>query len=207
MANQNSACDVGKGDVCPNTGETSATGQPYQNSPGHKALHPFLPEPSAGGPTNVCTDNGMCTPRDAVTSENGLAPDYYQFLGPVLSDLDFSDLQCEKLSLSKRLPATPGRDAVLESALRSRHRRLSYFGCAREDVSNCFGGQPFHRSKSFRIIAALPVSTIAAAVCERKVVLGRPGNSPLGEGRLLSEEKRADRHWSSALVVGWHLQG
>jgi phospholipase C len=79
-ASQNSACDVGRGGVCPNTGETSAIGQPYQTSPGDKALYPFLPDPLAGGPTNVCTDNGMCTPRDATSSENGLAPNYYQFL-------------------------------------------------------------------------------------------------------------------------------
>jgi phospholipase C len=71
MANQNSACDVGRGGLCPNTGATSATGQPYQNNPGNKALYPFLPDPLAGGPTNVCTNNGMCTPRDATTSENG----------------------------------------------------------------------------------------------------------------------------------------
>ncbi|MBV8135418.1 MAG: phosphoesterase [Deltaproteobacteria bacterium] len=65
MANQNTA---------------SATAPPYQNSPGGKALYSFLPDPLAGGPTNVCTDNKMCTPRDATTSENGLAPDYYQYL-------------------------------------------------------------------------------------------------------------------------------
>ena len=48
-ANQNSACDVGRGGVCPNTGGTSGTGQPYQTSPGDKALYQFLPDPLAGG--------------------------------------------------------------------------------------------------------------------------------------------------------------
>ncbi|MBV8361659.1 MAG: phosphoesterase, partial [Deltaproteobacteria bacterium] len=86
-AYQNSACDLGKGGYCPNTGETSATAQPYETSPGDKALYEVLPEPLAGGPTNVCTDNSncsstyqdhcMCDLQDAITSENGLASDYY----------------------------------------------------------------------------------------------------------------------------------
>jgi phospholipase C len=51
---------------------------------------PFTHEPAPlnGGPTDVCTDNqnlidptkGVCTLADAISSENGLAPDYYQFM-------------------------------------------------------------------------------------------------------------------------------
>jgi phospholipase C len=49
-------------------------------SPSGKTLYPFLYAPLAGGPTNVCTDNGMCTLMDATTSENGLPDAYYPFL-------------------------------------------------------------------------------------------------------------------------------
>jgi phospholipase C len=45
-----------------------------------KTLYPVLPAPLNGGPTNVCTDNGICTLGDATSSENGLVPDYYQFM-------------------------------------------------------------------------------------------------------------------------------
>ncbi len=87
-AHQNSACDLGKGGVCPNTGEASAVDQPYMLSPGDKALYGVLPEPLAGGPTNVCSDNSNCVnPKsclcfltDAKSSENGLAPEYYRYL-------------------------------------------------------------------------------------------------------------------------------
>jgi phospholipase C len=89
-AYQNSACDVGKGGRCPNTGETATTAQPYETRPGDKDLYDVLPEPLAGGPTNVCTNNSncitadqnhcMCNLRDATTSENGLAPGYYRQL-------------------------------------------------------------------------------------------------------------------------------
>ena len=47
LAHQNSACDLGKGGVCPNTGEASAVNQPYTVSPGDKALYSSLPEPLA----------------------------------------------------------------------------------------------------------------------------------------------------------------
>ena len=42
-----------------------------------------LPAPLAGGPSNVCTDNGMCNLGDAVSSEDGLPKpplNYYQSL-------------------------------------------------------------------------------------------------------------------------------
>ncbi len=56
----------------------------YQLSPTTgKALYPVLPAPLNGGPTNVCTDNGMCNMGDAMSSEDGLSKspiNYYQFL-------------------------------------------------------------------------------------------------------------------------------
>lgn len=51
-----------------------------------KTPYTLLPAPLNGGPTNVCTDNGICTLSDATSSENGLssAPvDYYQFITSV----------------------------------------------------------------------------------------------------------------------------
>jgi phospholipase C len=58
--------------------DTAAEG--YQISPGGKALYATLPPPLTGGPSDVCKDNGICNLGDAVTSENGLPQDYYQFL-------------------------------------------------------------------------------------------------------------------------------
>jgi phospholipase C len=58
--------------------DTTADG--YQINPGGKTLYTPLPPPHAGGPTDVCADNGICNLGDAVTSENGLAQDYYQFM-------------------------------------------------------------------------------------------------------------------------------
>jgi phospholipase C len=86
-AHQYSACDTGEGGVCPNTGKTSA-GEPYEINPDNKALYDVLPAPLAGGPTDVCTNNSnclvtthcMCDPTDATSSENGLDPDFYQYL-------------------------------------------------------------------------------------------------------------------------------
>jgi phospholipase C len=52
----------------------------YQISPQEKALYPTLPPPLTGGPSDVCKDNGICTLAQAQASENGLAPDYYQYL-------------------------------------------------------------------------------------------------------------------------------
>ncbi|MGA7061274.1 MAG: alkaline phosphatase family protein [Candidatus Acidiferrales bacterium] len=45
-----------------------------------KSLYSFLPAPLNGGPTDVCTDNGICTLAEATSSENGLANGYYRFL-------------------------------------------------------------------------------------------------------------------------------
>jgi phospholipase C len=45
-----------------------------------KALYTYLPAPLNGGPTNVCTNNEICTLGDASSSENGLALDYYQYM-------------------------------------------------------------------------------------------------------------------------------
>ena len=45
----------------------------YQLAPKtHKKAHSVLPAPLNGGPTNVCTDNGMCNLADAKSSEDGL---------------------------------------------------------------------------------------------------------------------------------------
>jgi phospholipase C len=48
-----------------------------------KAPYLVLPAPLTGGPSNVCTDNGMCNLGDAVSSEDGLPKPpqtYYQSL-------------------------------------------------------------------------------------------------------------------------------
>ena len=52
----------------------------YDPSPSNKSLYPALPAPLAGGPSNVCTDNGVCTLEDAETSENGLPIEFYPFM-------------------------------------------------------------------------------------------------------------------------------
>src|SRR5215472_13356095 len=45
----------------------------YQLSPTTgKMSYPLLPAPLNGGPSNVCTDNGMCNLGHAVSSEDGL---------------------------------------------------------------------------------------------------------------------------------------
>jgi phospholipase C len=58
------------------------TGSPvYELSPTTgKALYSALPTPLAGGPKNVCANNGICNFGDARSSEDGLPQDYYQFL-------------------------------------------------------------------------------------------------------------------------------
>jgi phospholipase C len=63
----------------------NVTGSPlYQFSPtSGKALYAALPAPLNGGPTDPCADNGICTLKDATSSEDGLSDtptDYYQFL-------------------------------------------------------------------------------------------------------------------------------
>jgi len=63
------------------TGDTT-----YELSPtSGKTLYGALPAPLNGGPTNPCTDNGMCNYGDARSSEDGLPSspnpvDYYSFL-------------------------------------------------------------------------------------------------------------------------------
>jgi phospholipase C len=52
----------------------------FQESPMSKTLYPTLPPPAVGGPIDVCKDNGICTLADAMSSENGLDPNFYQFL-------------------------------------------------------------------------------------------------------------------------------
>jgi phospholipase C len=55
--------------------------QLFQLSPtSGKALYPVLPAPLNGGPTNVCTDNGMCNMGDARSSEDALSLTFYRFL-------------------------------------------------------------------------------------------------------------------------------
>jgi phospholipase C len=53
----------------------------YSISPeSDNVVYPTLPPPLTGGPSNVCTDNGICTLAQAMASENGLYPTYYQYL-------------------------------------------------------------------------------------------------------------------------------
>lgn len=63
-----------------------ATDSPlFQLTPKNKTLFSTLPAPLNGGPTDVCVDNffitsGTCTLAQAMSSENGLAHDYYGFM-------------------------------------------------------------------------------------------------------------------------------
>jgi phospholipase C len=52
----------------------------YQPSPANKTLYPVLPAPLAGGPGNVCTNNGVCTLAEAESSEDGLNLQFYPFM-------------------------------------------------------------------------------------------------------------------------------
>jgi phospholipase C len=52
----------------------------FQLAPKKKTLYSALPAPLNGGPTDVCKNNGICSLGDAMSSENGLAQDYYTFL-------------------------------------------------------------------------------------------------------------------------------
>ncbi len=55
----------------------------FKLSPAKKTLYSGLPAPLNGGPTNVCTSNGICSLGDATSSEDGLSDspiDYYTFL-------------------------------------------------------------------------------------------------------------------------------
>jgi phospholipase C len=58
------------------TGSTTFELSPTAN----KVPYSTLPAPLNGGPTNVCSNNGICTLGDATSSENGLAMDFYQFM-------------------------------------------------------------------------------------------------------------------------------
>ena len=49
----------------------------YQINPRKKTLYSTLPAPLTGGPENVCTNNGICTLADAMSSEDGLPTEYY----------------------------------------------------------------------------------------------------------------------------------
>jgi len=55
-------------------------GGTFELAPKKKSLFKHLPAPLNGGPTNVCTDNQICTLADAMSSEQGLPMDYYQFM-------------------------------------------------------------------------------------------------------------------------------
>ena len=53
----------------------------YSISPeSDNVVYPTLPPPLTGGPSDVCKDNGICTLAQAMASENGLYPTYYQYL-------------------------------------------------------------------------------------------------------------------------------
>ncbi len=80
LAGQRSACDLGKGASCPNTGETELNGEKFSLNPHSQALFNTLPAPLTGGPPDVCKNNGICSLADAQGSENGLPADYIGFL-------------------------------------------------------------------------------------------------------------------------------
>jgi phospholipase C len=52
----------------------------FQESPQSKSIYETLPPPLTGGPIDVCKNNGICSLSDAMASENGLDPNYYQFM-------------------------------------------------------------------------------------------------------------------------------
>jgi phospholipase C len=52
----------------------------FQMAPTGKTLFSPLPAPLTGGPSNVCTDNGICTHQEAEDSENGLTNYYVNLL-------------------------------------------------------------------------------------------------------------------------------
>ncbi|HET6929062.1 MAG TPA: alkaline phosphatase family protein [Candidatus Acidoferrum sp.] len=58
-----------------------ATDSPnFQLAPKNKTPYSALPAPLNGGPTDVCKNNGICSLADAMSSEDGLAQDFYPFL-------------------------------------------------------------------------------------------------------------------------------
>ena len=52
----------------------------YETTPLTKTTYSHLYAPLTGGPSDVCTDNGICTLQQAMASENGLSPEYYQYM-------------------------------------------------------------------------------------------------------------------------------
>jgi phospholipase C len=57
-----------------NQSSAVSSGAAFELSPmTSKALYSVLPAPLNGGPTNVCTDNGICNLGDATSSEDGLS--------------------------------------------------------------------------------------------------------------------------------------
>ena len=57
-----------------NQSSAVSSGAAFELSPmTSKALYTVLPAPLSGGPTNVCTDNGICNLGDATSSEDGLS--------------------------------------------------------------------------------------------------------------------------------------
>ncbi|HUJ82601.1 MAG TPA: alkaline phosphatase family protein [Candidatus Acidoferrales bacterium] len=59
---------------------TDTTRTKFELSPSGKTPFATLPPPLAGGPMDVCANNGICSLADAMASEDALAPGYYQFL-------------------------------------------------------------------------------------------------------------------------------
>src|SRR5215472_1662871 len=58
-----------------------ATDSPnFQIAPKNKTRYAPMPAPLNGGPTDVCKDNGICSLADAMSSEQGLAEEYYAFM-------------------------------------------------------------------------------------------------------------------------------
>ena len=58
-----------------------ATDSPnFQLAPKNKTLYSSLPAPLNGGPADICKNNGICSLADAMSSEDGLAQDFYTFL-------------------------------------------------------------------------------------------------------------------------------
>jgi len=52
----------------------------FQLAPKKKTLYSALLAPLVGGPSDVCKNNGICTLADALSSENGLDSNFYQYL-------------------------------------------------------------------------------------------------------------------------------
>ena len=57
-------------------------GGTFELAPHKKSLYEHLPAPLNGGPKDPCASNGICSLADAISSENGLDPNYYTFMTP-----------------------------------------------------------------------------------------------------------------------------